>query len=1013
MVPANLSMIPTAKGDGDHFHGDPLNVLNPSAKTEIDVDTPMAEKSHGSLSSTTPTKRAASAILSCGTKVNLLDLDLPYDLHEFLVDLDFDSTGDIEKEELDGFRDLLQTIHKHLDGHDKEEIHKGIAQLGVLMQQKMDNADEIDYTHMPERVQKVLKKWDAEKTGRVTCNMLQRAAIAEEHMAKQNAAMKKVICALGLMCLVLLSAIFPLVFMANEAAKEMHVEGGGQMRSTDGSVVSVASSDFEVNAQGKMVIKGGGTGRRLSQGTCDGTGNGTCASSALQTAAASEGITDFASTLPDETFQEMKSLTLTVGEAVEAFPISSFRRVQVRSSKCGSLVYLEVSGGHGHFILDDTTLSVDDTLAVYLEDFPFTLEEHQGMGRRLAKTDGMLKGFFNMIAGMEQTCSSQPLEAPDVIGDAFNFKAVVEQIHSGDPQATMSQWFFDGKGRPFPMPGYRVTYGTDGTLNASYRTWSEFSVQAGELQAYLETSTLQPYTKALRIKDSRGEVAVTLSESGAFDCIVRELSEEDAEEDPSDEMKLTFVGLKTEGHLILRHFRLFMLEAAIHKDERRRQRRLAAGQSEEENQVNGTEYLRLLIRNGEMPEYFDYFDIDSDNTGVREAGSPYRLVHDSSVQPNTCYRSKQFEDISPVEHNVTIASLLNRFGVKFLSKDCRHLVNESSWTPESLALKEEFVRNLPINTSLYSPKFRPDSERRSSILYSYEKLLADTIANPSFVDDLRARDPVWDFVLRQDPENYLAYLKGEEQSDSSDNSSNASYSAERRLSIEYSTEKVLSIHEAPGIHAISERNKSLSRATARRLGVEERRLGAEGRRLGTKVRLQRYYSGEGTFVTYFELDFGDAQVGIQVNTDADNKITYIHGEAYGCAPIYTPPTIKVCFGGGILWQPPAIGGFISCGAEVGISVFSLGLRLNLYAAMNYWTKRLAWVGAEVEVSAGGKLFFYGSIFAEPSGCGRYYYNQWDFTVYFRAKYTGRPRWFRFDKTWTVLSFEVGHSPRCR
>jgi hypothetical protein len=455
-------------------------------------------------------------------------------------------------------------------------------------------------------------------------------------------------------------------------------------------------------------------------------------------------------------------------------------------------------------------------------------------------------------------------------------------------------------------------------------------------------------------------------------------------------MKLTYVGLKTEGHLILRHYRLFLLQAAIYQEEQVRLRRLAAGQSneEEDDQVNGTDLLRAMILDGEMPEYLDYFDIDTDQTGKRDSGSPYRLTHDSSVKPNKCYRSKTFLEIEPIEHNVTIASILNRFGIKYLSQECRHGKNESSWTAESLALKDEFVQNLVLNESMYSPKFVPSKERLSSIEFTYEKLLTDSKANPGFVEDLRRRDPVWDFVLRQDVDDFRAHLNSdlEEESSSSNSSSNSSVSVGRRLGIQ----------EAPGYHEIIRRDLILTR----------------GRRLGAtqpfKCKLERGWTGGRGHYFDFILELGSGvEMDIQVNTDGAKKVTYLHGQAYGCIPIWKPPTIGVCLGGGLMWQPPTVGGFLSFGVKVKAAFLEFGARLNLYASMNYHTKSLASVAAELELEF-GKILIYFGVTAEPTGCGGNYYKRWDMTLWFRAKYTGRPKFLRFDKTWEILSFEIGN-----
>ncbi|CAE7309791.1 unnamed protein product [Symbiodinium pilosum] len=280
-----------------------------------------------------------------GQLIQIDSLEMPVGVKKVLHELDLDSTGIVDEKNLED----------------------------SLRKEKSLNSSEMPYKHLPACIQEVMREWDADGSGMVGVSELSAAAHAYKKVQQEGRMMRKIIAGMALVILLLMCGMFALSWAAAELAKEMTGNDDAVMANKQGVVVKVSSSDFEMSPDGTLIIRGAGE----VNATCP--ANQTCrrleaASSKLQVAA-SETPRRLSSTLPDASFKELKSLTLkdNSGRALKV-TITSFQRLYLRSSKCGSVIHL--SGDHGRLTLDDYAqgsagwqdMTADEQMEAYVKD---------------------------------------------------------------------------------------------------------------------------------------------------------------------------------------------------------------------------------------------------------------------------------------------------------------------------------------------------------------------------------------------------------------------------------------------------------------------------------------------------------------------------------------------------------------------------------------------------------------------------------------------------------------------
>ncbi|CAJ1431981.1 unnamed protein product [Effrenium voratum] len=126
------------------------------------------------------------------------------------------------------------------------------------------------------------------------------------------------------------------------------------------------------------------------------------------------------STLPEEAFEELKSVTLNLphqnGEVIKVvLDVNGFNRRFVVTSRCGSVVDLDTI--HGQLTLDDTQLFASTDFVEKMNTRGFNMDEDAGLmvtdtGRRLS-VGSDIAGMFNFFQEYEYKCESmrKPLQA--------------------------------------------------------------------------------------------------------------------------------------------------------------------------------------------------------------------------------------------------------------------------------------------------------------------------------------------------------------------------------------------------------------------------------------------------------------------------------------------------------------------------------------------------------------------------------------------------------------------------
>jgi len=343
-----------------------------------------------------------------GERLSIGKMAIPESLKDVIRELDLDGTGEVNEQNLRDSLMVMKLLKEGLDtdgsgGVNTAEMEAGVELLTRLAKQRAMNSSELDYKHMPECIQGVMREWDADGSGKVSVGELAAAAQAFKKIQQEGRLMKKIILGLSIVILILMVGMFVLSLAAAEMAKESFVEGG---KSTDknGNVVATRSSDFEVCPDGTMASWGkcpvAGTGRRLEASVGD----------MLKTVSTKQ-KQPLASSLADAFFMALNEVSVFSDKGhTLRLTIHGFSRVPVANSRCGNVVHL-YTAWNGRLTLDSTDLSFDkETEAAFL-NAGFTLLTGGVSGRRLADEHG-IDGFFSAVQGVLAagwTCKDVPL----------------------------------------------------------------------------------------------------------------------------------------------------------------------------------------------------------------------------------------------------------------------------------------------------------------------------------------------------------------------------------------------------------------------------------------------------------------------------------------------------------------------------------------------------------------------------------------------------------------------------
>eukprot|EP00434_Breviolum_minutum_P014609 symbB.v1.2.012879.t1/scaffold876.1/size155678/4 len=655
-----------------------------------------------------------------GSILEVEKMDLPRNLKHVLREMDLDNSGIVDEKNFEDSLKILRHLRRGLDtdgsGHvTNQEMEDGVQLLSKLMEEKAKNSSEMPYKHLPEQIQDVMREWDADGSGMVGVAELSAAAGAYKKIQQEGRLMKKIIIGMAIVILFLMVSMFVLSYLAVDMAKEMRGSSDGTMESSSGVVVKVGSSDFEMAADGSLIIRG-----VASNASCP--ANTTCrrlqASNNVISTAVKETPRQLSSTLPDASFKELKQLTLKDNNdhSLKVI-ITSFQRLSLKSSKCGSVIHLMTD--QGRLTLDDYEMTADATLEAFIKDagmeglFQGGLS---GFGRRLSSTDGMLEGFFNMLEDVEWACESVSLPSPNDIPQYYHAKIHVKHLHNR-PAKAYSKYFKDEEGNYLLLPG--IIKEND----KIYKTWKEELVKSAGVTAYLSEYALHPLQRELRLK--KGGVQATVQAMGrtGYRCFLEspEASSMQAAANSGAVPTMEFRGVVVEGGVVLRQWRLDPMGDLNESDE-------------------GSENTISMMEAGMIPNVVDYYDVDTDPTGKFEPGQPYRIHMYSNVAGSKVDTVKQYLSIEPLPAVFEVPGILEYFNVTKLDGNCSYdrelqkgkngtSAASSSAYQKAKLLAEEVKASVGVaNRSAWDvnfkmpPEIMPWTELPSTVNFTFRKL---------------------------------------------------------------------------------------------------------------------------------------------------------------------------------------------------------------------------------------------------------------------------------------------------
>jgi len=836
-----------------------------------------------------------------GEVVAVESLPLPDALKSFIAELDLQGSGEVTEENLMDSKGVLRQLKEGLDAHSTggithQDMQKAVQLIADLTKNKAHNKAEMDYHYLPECIQAVMREWDVDGSGTVGEAELAAAANAYKKIRQEDRMLKKVLVGLAFVILLLMTGMFVLSYVAVELAKEMHGGEDGVMRTPDGTTVRVASSDYEMRADGTLVIRGlfnnatcpeGGSCRRL------GAASG---SNALKVSAA-ETKRQLTSTLPDSTFKELKAVTLKNQSGTHSLAVNivSFQRVRLRTSRCGSVVRLK--GTQGTLTLDDYEMSADAEMEQYIAEAGMEglfAGPAAGWGRRLSSSDGLLEGFFNLLDDVEWTCESVELPSPDALPQRYRATIRVKQQHM-QPENAYSKFFNDVDGTPLVLPGVEARLDEARGVVTANKTWTQEMIQGGGIKAYLNRYAMHPFMREVRLKRGGARLRMEVRGEVGYDCRVEKTANATT---TGGSPTMEFVGVVLEGPLVLRHWRMHIL----------------SGEGGEVDKV-----AKQMRDAGIFPDMVEYYDVDTDPAGNLGAGQPYRIIMRSTSPVPKTLSEQQFLSVHPLQadDDFETRQALELFGVTAVEQACK-LEEGAASSDAAQALLQSTAALAVRDRAGADPDFqmpeeiRPWSELPLSVLAVFDALTEALQGSPEPPALTEAKQsPYWFALLHyKDNQDVLDTFRLANASDSNETNTTG---GSRRLGKLMPGEE-----EGPYRMTIGDEDLPQPQSPLQAGNVLDARRLAAARRLKPK-----WSFGFGLGSDWMELNLGIGVGFVDFKTifchprdpsrttvapacvngrKAAREIVKFEGDAGGLVPIHTPPTIKLGLSGGIIYD---------------------------------------------------------------------------------------------------------------
>eukprot|EP00438_Fugacium_kawagutii_P035954 Skav209021 [mRNA] locus=scaffold2629:143389:145072:+ [translate_table: standard] len=269
-----------------------------------------------------------------------------------------------------------------------------------------------------------------------------------------------------------------------------------------------------------------------------------------------------------------------------------------------------------------------------------------GFGRRLSESFS-LEGVFSILRSVNWTCTSMPLPSPQEL-PAF-YRATVLRKERAEVSQAYSKMFVGTNSSQLPLPGIQIEGGLP------YKTWTEEVFKSRQVFASWNHFAMHPQ---LRLETPGEHATLQVFDSKAFRCQVRNVSEElelqlgsnesrDTNESNEQSPRLDYLGISVEEGIVLRHWRIELPK-------------LSSNSPKKED----------LLLEAMSPDLIDYFDVDTDPSGMFQSGDPFRYRAYSSQPGSTLDMSVEYLAVSPLPAEFTTLDVFRALNVTSLQEAC-------------------------------------------------------------------------------------------------------------------------------------------------------------------------------------------------------------------------------------------------------------------------------------------------------------------------------------------------------
>jgi hypothetical protein len=260
-------------------------------------------------------------------------------------------------------------------------------------------------------------------------------------------------------------------------------------------------------------------------------------------------------------------------------------------------------------------------------------------------------------------------------------------------------------------------------------------LRSGSTSAHLKRYVMAPHTRFLTIRQNQNEMSMATEVGTGYNCLIGQAPEGALGSASYTEETMQFMGVVEEAGIVARRFRMHLGKQSL------KLRRLALqnGGYLGGRRLNDDDETKaqVLSSSGQVPNYMDYYDVDSDESGVRQPGDPYRVVFGSTVPGSFVYTETRYLSVKPLTTLLGTVGILEHLGIEDIQNTgtancpCRL---EKGASPTNTDFCSAAAKYPAKGDKVAPPPMLPYTELVPNLVSSYDKLLAEQrhhLTNPS------------------------------------------------------------------------------------------------------------------------------------------------------------------------------------------------------------------------------------------------------------------------------------------